>query len=342
VSAARARLAIAPWGESLDELAGVAARAEQAGLDSVWLPELHRSASVSLAAVIAGTRTIRAGTAIMWSFVRSPMVVALEALDLDELSDGRLVLGLGSGVKRLNEQWHGVPWERPVARLREVVRAVRHFIAHAHEGRPMELEGELATMRIRGYERPFAPRRAVIPIHLAAVGPQMTALAGEVADGWLGHELGSPAYLRERILPGLHRGLERAGRERGELEVVASACCVPHEDGAQARRWAAGLVAFYATVRTYEPLFEFHGFLDEAREVQRRFAAGEPERMAAAVPDAMVDALTCAGRPEEVRARLADYDGLADCVKASPPTHFVAPEVTRHVQEGILELAGAR
>lgn len=342
MSSTPVRLALAPWGDSLAELAHVSARAESAGLDSVWLPELHRSASVSLTAVIAATHSIRAGTAIMWSFVRSPMVIALEALDLDELSQGRLVLGLGTGVRRLNEQWHGVTWERPVARLREVVHAVRHFIAHSHEGRPIDLEGELAPMRIGGYERPFPPCRTAIPIHMAAVGPQMTALAGEIADGWLGHELGSPAYLRERILPNLHRGLERAGRQRRELEVVASACCVPYEDGAQARRWAAGLVAFYATVRTYEPLFEFHGFLDQAREVQRRFVAGEAESMVDAVPDAMVDALTCAGRPDEVRARLAEYDGLADCVKASPPTHFVPAEVTRHVQEGILELVGAR
>lgn len=334
------RLTVAAWGESIAEQVEACVRCERAGADTVWVSELHRSASVPLAAIAQATERVRVGAAIMLAFVRSPMLAALEALDLDELARGRLVLGLGTGVRRLNEDWHNVTWDRPVRHLREVVRNIRHVVAHAHEGEPMRLGGARAPLRIAGYERPWAPVRAAIPVHVAAVGPQMTRLAGEIGDGWIAHELGSPAHLERASLPNLEAGLRRAGRRRADLEVVASACCVPDEDPRQARRWAAGLIAFYATVRTYEPLFAFHGFLAEARAARAAFEAGDERAMVDAVPDAMVDALACAGTADEVRSRLAAYDGLADAIKLSPPTHFVAPEVTRRAQENIVAMVG--
>jgi alkanesulfonate monooxygenase SsuD/methylene tetrahydromethanopterin reductase-like flavin-dependent oxidoreductase (luciferase family) len=165
----------------------------------------------------------------------------------------------------------------------------------------------------------------------------MTRLAGEIADGWLGHELGSPGHLRDVLLPNLEKGLARSGRARDDLEVIASACCVIDADARQAKRWAAGLVAFYASVRTYQPFFAYHGFEAEAVAVQERFRAGDERGMTDAVGDEMVDALTLAGTPEDVRAALERYDGIADGVKLSPPTHLVSAEVTRQAQAAILE-----
>jgi alkanesulfonate monooxygenase SsuD/methylene tetrahydromethanopterin reductase-like flavin-dependent oxidoreductase (luciferase family) len=179
--------------------------------------------------------------------------------------------------------------------------------------------------------------RERIPIYLAAVGDAMTRLTGEVGDGWLGHELGSPRYLGERILPNVAQGLDRGSRKRDDLDVVASACCVIDEDARQAKRWAAGLVAFYASVRTYQPFFAFHGFEAEAVSIQERFRAGDEHGMIDACPDAMVDALALAGTADDVRAKLREYEGIADAMKLSPPTHLVAPEVTRHAQKQILE-----
>jgi probable F420-dependent oxidoreductase len=332
------RFTVGPWGESFAEMVAASLQAEAAGVDTVWVPEMHRSATVAAAAIGAATSTVGIGTAIMLGFVRSPMTIALEALDLDDLCDGRFTLGLGSGVRRLNEDWHGVKWERPTLQLGEVVRNVRHFIAHAHEGVPMELEGERAPMRIRGYQIPWPPRRTEIPVYLAAVGPAMTRLAGRVADGWIAHELLSPAYLERQIMPNLVEGLRQAERSREDIDIVVSACCVPHDDDREARRWAAGLVAFYASVRSYEPFFEFHGFAEEARAVQAAFRAHDHDAMVAAVTDAMVDALTLAGTPDSIRRRLQDYDDLADAVKLTPPTHFVDAEVTRQVQQSIFAM----
>ena len=332
------RLGYGPWGETLAEFVGAGRAAEDAGFESLWTPELHRSAFVPAAALATATSRALIGTGIALAFVRSPMITALTALDLDDLAEDRFVLGLGTGVQRLNADWHGVDVGQPAPHLRETVEVVRMLIARAHLGEPIDFDGRYHRVRLRGYERPFPPRRTQIPIYLASMGPVLTTLAGEIADGWIAHELGSPRYLRDQMLPLLRTGVDRGGRQRSELTVTASACCVPDADGRQARRWAAGLVAFYASVRTYTEFFEFHGFGAEAVAIQNAFRTGDTDAMIAACPDAMVDAFTLAGTPDEVRARLAEYEGVADVVKVTPPTHHVPGEVTRAVQERILEL----
>lgn len=333
------RLAYAPWGESIAEQVAAALRAENR-FESVWTSELHRTAYIPAAAIAAATTSIGVGTAIALAFVRSPMITALTALDLDDLSGGRFVLGLGSGVKRLTEDWHNARYGRPAEHLIETIEIVRRFIKEAAGGRPIEFEGRQERVRVRGWQRPFAQPRPEIPIYVAAVGPVMLRAAGEVADGWISHELCSPRYLEERALPRLEEGLARSGRSRSSLTVMVSAVCCPGEDAMLAKRRAAGLVAFYATVKSYDDFFEFHGFADEARAIRERFHAGDEEGMIAACPDEMVDALTLAGNPQWIRSRLSAYEGLADAVKLSPPTHLVAPEVTRSAQSAVLDMFG--
>ena len=331
-------LSLGVWAEALDEWAGVAADAEAAGFTAVWSQELHRTAFIPLAAAAGSTSSLQLGTAIALAFARSPLVTALEALDLDELCGGRLVLGVGSGVRRLVEDWHGAAFEQPAQRLRETIEVIRAVVAGAHLGEPIEAGGALAATRIRGWQRPFPPVREQIPVYVAAVGPMLTKLAGEVADGWIAHELGSPAYLREQILPTLNQGLRVSARSRTDLAVVASACCVPLSDAVDARRIAAHQVAFYASVKTYQDFFAWHGFEAEAVACQTAFRAGDRSAMVDAISDAMVEALTIAGTPDDVRAKLAAYDGLADQVKLGPPTHVDHPEVIRDVQRAILDL----
>lgn len=332
------RLTYAPWGETLAELVAAARAAEQAGAEVIWVPELHRSASVTAAAVAAGTERAGVGTAIMLAFGRSPMTIALEALDLDELSGGRLVLGLGSGVRKLVEDWHDAPWERPVTRLSETVEIVRHFIEHAHTGEPMVVDGEVRRLRVRGYRRPGPPVRTRIPIHLAAVGPAMTRLAGRIGDGWISHELCSPAFLRQRILPALVGTSHPVGPG---FDVVVSACCAVDPDGARARRSVAGTVGFYASVGSYAGFFDFHGLGGEQRAVAEAFRAGRGAgELADVVPDPMTEAVTLAGTPDEVAAGIAAYSGLATTIKLSPPVHGLAPDRIRAAQAQIIDLIG--
>lgn len=334
------RITYQPWGESLAELVEAGRRAEQAGAEVLWVSELHRSATGTAAALAAGTERARVGTSIQLAFTRSPMVAALEALDLDEMSGGRFVLGLGSGVQRLNEDWHNVRFGKPVPHVRETVRNIRLFWQSCESGDPIVAEGEWEPMSIRGYERPFPVLRPDIPIYLAAMGPLMTRLAGEIGQGWISHELCSPQYLAQHILPDLQTGIDRAdGKQRKDLDVVVSACCSVSDDLALARRRAAGLVGFYATVRTYAAFFDFHGLAEDQQLVIDQFRAGTgADYLADVVSDRMVDALTLVGTRDRVAERISAYEGLADSVKLSPPTHGLSATETRAAQDEILDM----
>lgn len=334
------KITYAPWGETLAELVEVSRRAEAAGAEVLWVPELHRSATVAAAAIAAGTEQVGVGTAIALAFTRSPMVTALEALDLDELSGGRFRLGLGTGVQRLNEDWHNARWGKPVGHLTETVRNIRHFWETCTTGEPIDLPGDHEPMRMRGYERPFPVLRSHIPIYLAAMGPAMTRLAGRIGDGWISHELCSPAYLRERILPELETGISRAeGKEREDVDVVVSACCSVSSDRAEASARVRGLVGFYASVRTYADFFEFHDLGQQQQDVIAAFRSGRgADYLAESVPVEMVDALTMTGDRDQVGARIEEYAGLADSVKLSPPTHGIAAQETRDAQDQIIHM----
>lgn len=332
------RLGLVPWGSTIEEMADAAATAERAGADSVWAPEMHRTPFVPLAAVASRTRTVTLGTGIALAFVRSPMTTALEALDLDEVSGGRLVLGLGTGVTRLNTDWHNVDPGKPAPHLRETIGIIRTLWSEMGSGRAVDHHGDWERIRLRGYRRPLHQERMTIPIHVAAMGPALTRLAGEIADGWMAHELGSPHFLAEVATPRLREGWERAGRDRTDLTVVASACCVIHPDRREARRRMAGLIAFYASVKTYAGFFAWHGFETEARVIQERFRTGDLAGMIDAVTDEMIDTLTLTGTADDVRAGIARYQGVADIVKLSPPTHNVDDDVIRDAQSSIFDL----
>ncbi len=323
----------------MDEMVAAAQAAEAAGAEVLWVPELHRSATISAAAIAAATDQATVGTAIALAFTRSPMVTALEAMDLDEMTQGRFILGLGSGVQRLNELWHNARWGKPVGHMRETVRNIRVFIASARTGDTIDLEGEYEPMRIRGYERPFAQTRTNIPIYLGAMGPAMTKLVGEIGDGWISHELCSPRYLDEQLVPWLHEGMERAERPKDSVDVVVSALCAVDSDGARARRWAAGTVGFYASVKTYEDFFDFHGLAKEQATVIEAFRSGiGADYLGDYVPDHMVDALTVAGTPDQAMERIAAYEGSATTIKITPPTHGLSAEDTRASQTQILRM----
>jgi probable F420-dependent oxidoreductase len=321
------------------EVTLLAAEAERAGLARLWAAELHRSATVPLAVAAAATERIELGTGIALAFTRSPMVLALEALDLDELSGGRFVLGLGAGVRRLNASWHAAASDRPVRRMRELVAAARELMAALAEGRDARAAGAVYDIEVRGLRRPHAAPRSTPPVWLAAVLPGMTALAGEIADGFLDHPVTTPAWLAERLLPALDAGAAQAGRGRPEV-AGALICAASDDDPGAARRAAAATVGFYASVRTYRELFSEHGFDGRLGAIRRAFLAGEDDGLAEAVGEDMTDAFAAAGTVAQVRERARAYEGVADRLWAAPPHHMQGPEETARWQRGILEAFG--
>ncbi len=324
--AALDRISVAALGDAAEELAAEAQAAERAGVECVWTPELFRSSVTQATWIAARTERIGVGTGIAWAFTRSPFILAVTALDIDEISGGRFRLGLGAGVKRLNETWHGVEYGRPAPHLREAIEATRTIMAQAGEGSPIRFSGEYYDIDIRGWARPHRAARESVPIYTAAIREGMCRMAGDCADGLLGHPIASVRWIDEVVVPSFERGLARSRRERGSFDYLPTVCCAIDDDEARARDAARRTIAFYATVRTYAPLWEMHGFGDRAAAVGDSFRAGDFAAMPGHVSDEMVDAYCAAGPEDRVRALVAERGERGDGVFLTPPTYFIPHE----------------
>src|SRR5687768_3598408 len=190
-------------------IADLARLAEDGGYESVWVAETAYSAYVQAALACQATSSVTVGTSIALAFPRSPTITAMTAWDLDELSGGRFILGLGSQVKRVNINRFSVPFEHPAPKLAEYVRVIRTIWA-ANRGEDVVHEGRFYNVTMPTFHGQPQPHRRDVPIYLAAVGPIMCRTAGEVADGLLAHPLASPRYLSEVVRPAIAEGAERA------------------------------------------------------------------------------------------------------------------------------------
>ena len=188
---------------------------ESASTASGWARIPPREPWVSLAAVAEQARRITLGTGIS-SWARSPVVTEVAAADLDELSRGRLILGLGTGPLDRCESWHGLPTSRPARRMREYVESLR-LLWTAYDGRTVDFSGQL--VQVHGYRRAIRPFRNQIPIYLGALGPTMIRMAGECCDGLLLDALTTTAYIHDRVAPSLSTGLALAQRERETFDL---------------------------------------------------------------------------------------------------------------------------
>ena len=317
---------------------------EDAGFETAWTPELYRSTFVPLAAVATQTSQLQLGTGIALAFTRSPLIMALSALDLDEFSEGRFVLGLGTGVRRLNENWHNVPnYGQPAPHMRETVEAVRLLMSKVHTGEPITYKGEYFNLDIKGFQRPFPPFRPKIPIHMAGIQEKMVETAGQVADGLLGHPICSPRWIKEVILPHLAAGLEKSGRSRQDFTyspsiTVSIAASDSPEAVEEARRAARTTIAFYGTVKTYDPIWEMHGFQAPINQVRRAFIKNDHAAMLDAVTDEMVDVFTIVGTKDSVIGRLAGLQELGDVLWVGGPTYYLPFEQIAEYRHRLYEL----
>ncbi|MDP9416321.1 MAG: LLM class flavin-dependent oxidoreductase [Actinomycetota bacterium] len=313
------------FGASLASMTQTAQDADRAGFDSVWTSELYnRSATVTLAALAPRTSSCTIGSGIMYGVGRSPLMLAAEARDLDELSGGRLVLGLGNGTRKMISDWHGLDGGAPATRMEELVPLLRR-IWRLHEG-PVKHEGRFYRLKIAALEDLTTEPPRDIPVYTAGVNPRMIETAGRVADGLLGHTLFTPRYIEEVARPAIERGARHADRDPRDIALATYALASAHDDEEQARRESAAMIAFYGSVKSYGNLFEVSGFGREAEAIREAFGRQDGKAMVAAVTDAMVDEFAVAGTPAQVNEQLHRFDGVADHVVLSPPSFRIAPE----------------
>ena len=284
----------------------------------MWTTEFpDHSATVGLAAVALATERITLGTAIAYAFGRTPLVLAAEARDLDELSGGRLILGLGTGTRRMQRDWHGLDGEHPASRMEELVPLLRELFSL--DRAPVDHQGRFYRTVVHPTAPVPPPTRRDLPIYMGGVNPRMVEAAGAVSDGLVGHPLFTPEYTRDVVRPALARGAERAGRAEPP-PIAGYLTCSVGPDGAAARDDARAIVAFNSTVKTYRTVLAHHGFEGEAERIRAAWDSGDFAGMAGTVSDDMLDAIAVAGTPEEVRAQYEERRaGLFERTLLWPP-----------------------
>jgi len=338
--AALDRVSIAAIGDTVDQLADEARSAEAAGIDCLWTPELFRSSVTQATWLAAKTEKVGVATGIAWAFARSAFILAVTALDIDEMSGGRFRLGLGAGVKRLNETWHNVDYGKPAPHLRETIEATRQIMEQASSGEPIRFEGEYQDIDIKGWIRPHKAVRDKVPIYTAAMQEGMCRMGGDVADGLIGHPMCPVRWVDEVVVPNMEKGLSRSGRQRSDIDFLPTVCCAIDDDEARAIDAARRTIAFYATVRTYRPLWEMHGFADAAAAAGDAFRKGDLAAVPDAIPDEMVEAYTAAGPLDKVRQRVGEMAERGDGIWLTPPTYFIPPEQLVEYQHAIVGAFG--
>lgn len=312
-------------GADLETLVATAEAADAAGFDAAWTSEFYtRSGSVSMAAMAGRTRRCRLGSSILYGVGRSPLVLATEARDLDEISGGRIVLGLGNGTRRMMSDWHGIAdTSAPALRMEELVGLIRK-IWNLHEG-PVRHEGRFYRMNLVPTGAVEPPHRA-IPIVVAGVRPRMCEVAGRVGDGIAGHPLFTTNYVEEIVRPAIAKGAAHAGRDPGDVEVISMVICAIHDDPEIARCEAAQQIAFYSSVKTYDTVLDVSGFAKQGEAIREAFARRDLPAMFAAVTDDMIDTMAVAGTAQMVKHGLKRYEGVLDHIVLYSPSIGLSPE----------------
>ncbi len=318
----------------------LALRAEAAGLDAVFTIEFfNRHGYVPLGAIAQATRRVRIGTAIANAFTRSPLLHASAAMDLDELSGGRLILGLGSATRRMNEDWFDVRFTAPAARMRELVELLRGAIT-AQKGGGFRWEGEHWKINVPIYARPGAPR-SEIPIFVAAVNRGMIASAGAVADGLVGHPIATRRWHREVTLPGLRKAEQAAGRKPGACALAPYVLTSIHKDARQAIEDAKKQIGFYFTTALYHSILDLHGLREVGEKCRAALRKFDVAAIGAAIPDELVEEIAIACTPDEARDRLEQWADLTELPLFYSPSVGVPPERVRANLDAILDVFGA-
>jgi probable F420-dependent oxidoreductase len=317
-----------------------ARRLEVLGYDGAFSFDGPHDPFFPLLQAAATTERLELITGVAIAFARSPMLLAQIGHDLQVLSKGRFRFGLGSQVRAHIERRFSQPWSRPAARMRELVLALRAIWSCWNDGAPLDFRGDFYTHTLmppllRPEPSPFGSP----PVWLAGVGPRMTEVAGEVADGFLVHPFHTRAFLEAVTRPALERGLVRAGRARRELTVSAQVLIASGRDAdetARARSAVRAQIAFYASTPAYRGVLDSCGRGALHPHLHALSRSGDWRAMAALVDDELLEAVAVCAPPDALGERLvARFAGFADRVSLVAPWQSDAAawaEVVRTVQ----------
>ena len=303
----------------LSQMPALARLADDLGFDGIWTFETSHEPYLPLVLAAEHSGRLSLGTSIAVAFPRSPTITAQIAWDLARYSKGRFILGLGTQVKGHNERRFGIKWERPVAKMRDYILAVRAVWDSWQHQTPLNYQGEFYKLTLMTpFFSPAPHEFDSIPIFVAGVNRRMCELAGELCEGFHVHPLHTTRYLQERILPNIEIGLAKSGRKRSAIELSSSVFVIPTDDAAQAVKYEADVrqqIAFYASTPPYRPVFEIEGWSDAADQLKALASRGEWSAMPLLITDEMLNRFALRGRWEDLPVLLRQkYSGLLDRV----------------------------
>jgi probable F420-dependent oxidoreductase len=304
----------------LSQMPTLTQAAEAMGFDAVWTSETAHDPFLPLVLAAEHSERITLGTSIAVAFPRSPAILAHIAWDLARYSQGRTVVGLGTQVKGHNERRLGVKWERPVAKLREVILAMRAFWECWQNGTKLNFRGEFFKLTLMSpFFNPGPHDYPAVPIYISAINKNMLQLAGELCQGIHIHPLHTARYIEEFALPHILDGAKKTGRQREDIELSSTVFVVPTDDAKRAIEYEAGArqqISFYASTPSYKVVMDIHNWGDTAEQLSFLASRGRWEEMPELITAEMLDTFvvhgTWAELPGKIKAKYAG--GLLDRV----------------------------
>jgi probable F420-dependent oxidoreductase len=316
-------------GDYLEDIDRTARAAEDFGFAGLWTSETKHDAFLPLAIAANETHEIELGTSVAIAFSRSPMETAQTAWDLQNLSDGRFVLGLGTQVKAHVTRRFSMPWGKPAARLREYIMALREIWDSFQNEGPLQFEGEFYRHTLMTpFFNPGPIDHPQIPVYIAGVNTRLARLAGEICDGFHIHPFHSPEYVRRTVIPAITAGAEGVGRDPEQVALATSAFVISaenEEEAAEQRESVRAQISFYASTPTYRTVLEAHGWEEVGEKLGTMAREKKWREMPALITDEMLAAFAIEAAPDDIGNALEErYTGLIDRVALYVP--FVSGE----------------
>jgi probable F420-dependent oxidoreductase len=302
-------------GRYLRNVNDIARAAEALGFAGLWTSETKHDSFLPLAIAADVTEKIELGTSVAIAFSRSPMEVAQTAWDLQDLSDGRFILGLGTQVKAHVKRRFSMPWDRPVARLREYIGALRAIWDSFQTEGSLSFEGEFYRHTLMTpFFNPGPIEHPEIAVYIAGVNTRLATLAGELCEGFHVHPFHSPEYVRRTVKPAIAEGAKKEGRDPEEVELATSVFIVTGENAAEVeeqREKIRAQISFYASTPTYRTVLEAHGWEDVGVKLGKLARDKRWDEMPTLVTDEMLNAFVIEAAPNEIGPALRGrYEGL--------------------------------
>jgi probable F420-dependent oxidoreductase len=300
------------WG-GLGKAGETAALQEARGYDGIWVPETSHDPFLPLMLAAEHTERLDLGTAIAVAFARNPMTLAQVSWDLQAVSHGRFILGLGSQIKAHITRRFSMPWSSPAARMREMILAIRAIWESWAQGTKLDFRGDFYSHTLMTpFFNPGPNPHGDARIFLAGVGERMTRVAGEVADGFLCHGFTTRQYLDEVTLPNLAKGRAKAGTSMDGFQLAGPMFVVTGRDEtemADAAKGVKGQIAFYGSTPAYRPVLELHGWGELQDELNRLSKQGRWAEMGDLIDDGMLATFAVVAPLDEVAGALKDRWG---------------------------------